>query len=63
LAELPKDKTIATFCASSVRAVMAFVYLKTAGFEDVKIVPEKLHELTINSMPPFVANNYETLKK
>lgn len=63
LDELPKDKTIATFCASSVRAVMAFVYLKTAGFEDVKIVTDKLHELTANFMPPFVANHYETLKK
>ena len=63
LAELPKDKTIATFCASSIRAVMAFVYLKAAGFEDVKIVPEKLQELTANFMPPFAAKHYEILKK
>lgn len=63
LAELPRDKTIAAFCASCVRAVMAFVYLKAAGFEDVKIVPDKLQELTANFMPPFAAKHYETLKK
>ncbi|WP_051305474.1 rhodanese-like domain-containing protein [Desulfogranum mediterraneum] len=62
LAELPRDKTIATFCASSIRAVMAFVYLRAAGFEDVKILPDKLQDLTTNFMPPFAAKHYETLK-
>ena len=63
LAELPKDKVIVTFCASSIRAVMAFVYLKAAGFNDVKILTDKLGDLTANFMPKFVANHYDTLKK
>lgn len=62
LSEVPKDKTIAAFCASSVRAVMAFVYLKNAGYEDVKIYMGKLDELAGSFMPPFVAKQYENLK-
>lgn len=63
LAELPKDKVIVAFCASSIRAVMAFVYLKAAGFDNVKILTDKLQDLTANFMPPFVAKHYDTLKK
>lgn len=63
LSELPRDKVIVTFCASSIRAVMAFVYLKAAGFENVKILTDKLQDLTANFMPPFVAKNYDILKK
>ena len=62
LSELPKDKTIVTFCASTVRAVMAFVYLKSSGFEDVRIYMGKLDDLTANFMPPFAAKHYDTLK-
>ncbi len=63
LAEVPRDKVIVAFCASSVRAVMAFVYLQAAGFKDVKILTDKLQDLTANFMPPFVAKHYDTLKK
>ena len=62
LNELPKDKLIVTFCASSVRAVMAFLYLKAAGFDQVKILMGKLGDLTSSFMPPFVAKNYDVLK-
>lgn len=63
LGELPKDKVILTFCASGVRAVMAFTYLQAAGFDQVKIYMGKLGDLTANFMPPFVAKNYETLSQ
>lgn len=63
LDEIPKDTIIATFCASCIRAVMAFVYLKALGFENVKILPDKLPELAANFMPPYAATHYETLKK
>ncbi len=62
LEELPRDKLIVPFCASSVRAVMAFTYLKAAGFENVKIFLGKLDDLTASFMPPFVAKHYDTLK-
>ncbi len=62
LNELPKDKLIVTFCASTIRAIMAFPYLQAAGYSNVKIFMGKIDELSINFMPPFVAKNYETLK-
>lgn len=62
IAELPEDKLIVTFCASSVRAVMAFFYLKAAGY-DTKIYLGKLNDLAASFMPPFVAKNYEILTK
>ena len=61
LADLPKDKLIVTFCASGVRAIMAFFYLKAAGY-DCKIYMGKLNDLTGNFMPPFVAKNYDNLR-
>ena len=63
LHELPKDKLIMTFCASSVRAIMAFPYLKAAGYDNVKMFVGKFGDLTTLFMPPFVAKNYEALKQ
>jgi len=36
--ELPKDKFIGVFCSSGVRSTIAFTYLKSDGYENVKIV-------------------------
>jgi rhodanese-related sulfurtransferase len=38
LSELPKDKFIGIFCSSGVRSAMALVYLKSIGFESVKMI-------------------------
>ena len=37
--EIPKDKTLGIFCSAGVRAIIIFVYLKSKGFENVKIIP------------------------
>ena len=39
LDEIPKDKTIGVFCSAGVRAVIIFIYLKSKGYSDVKIIP------------------------
>ncbi|GAF02448.1 rhodanese-like domain-containing protein [Saccharicrinis fermentans] len=36
--EIPKDKLIGVFCSAGVRAVIIFTYLKSKGYEQVKIV-------------------------
>ncbi|MGB9745419.1 MAG: rhodanese-like domain-containing protein [Bacteroidales bacterium] len=36
LGELPKDKLIGTLCSSATRSVMAYVFLYSKGFENVK---------------------------
>jgi len=38
LNELPKDKFIGIFCSSGVRSAMALLYLKSQGFENVKMI-------------------------
>lgn len=37
--EIPKDKTIGVFCSAGVRAVIIFVYLRSKGYQHVKIIP------------------------
>ncbi|HEK85692.1 MAG: rhodanese-like domain-containing protein [Candidatus Saccharicenans sp.] len=38
LNELPRDKFIGLFCSSGVRSSMAFIYLKSKGFENIRLV-------------------------
>ena len=44
--EIPKDKMIGVFCSSGVRCVIIFAYLKSKGFENVKILPGGYNNLT-----------------
>lgn len=36
--QLPKDKFIGVFCSSGVRSAITFAYLKSKGFETVKMI-------------------------
>ncbi|MFA6871507.1 MAG: rhodanese-like domain-containing protein [Bacteroidaceae bacterium] len=45
--EIPKDKTIGVFCSAGVRATIIFVYLKSKGYENVKII--------LGGYPPLMA--------
>lgn len=38
LNELPKDKSIGIFCSSGVRSAIGMAYLKSKGFENVKMI-------------------------
>jgi rhodanese-related sulfurtransferase len=40
LGEIPKDRTIGVFCSAGVRAAIIFVYLKSKGYGDVRILPD-----------------------
>jgi len=51
LHELPKDKFIGIFCSGGVRNVKAFIYLKSKGFENVKII-EGGYEKLVNALKP-----------
>lgn len=50
VSEIPKDKLVGVFCSSGVRSTMAYLYLRTLGFDNVKIVEggyaEMVEELT-----------------
>jgi len=56
LGPIPKDKTIAVFCSSETRAVIAYTFLLTKGY-DAKIVLEKLGELAEHFKPGYVRKN------
>ncbi|MBI9065774.1 MAG: rhodanese-like domain-containing protein [Salinivirgaceae bacterium] len=43
--ELPKNIFVGVFCSSGVRSTMAFAYLKSKGYENVKIIEGGYHEL------------------
>ncbi|MBI9053316.1 MAG: rhodanese-like domain-containing protein [Bacteroidales bacterium] len=36
--EIPKDKLIGVFCSAGVRATIIFIYLKSMGYNNVKII-------------------------
>lgn len=38
LSDIPKDKIIGLFCASGVRIAIAYLYLKTSGYENITML-------------------------
>ena len=44
LSELPEDKLLCLFCAGKLKAAMAYIYLKSKGVDNVKILAATLEE-------------------
>lgn len=36
--EIPRDKIVGVFCSSSVRSTMVYLYLRSLGFDNIKII-------------------------
>lgn len=51
LNELPRDKFIGIFCSSGVRSAIAFAYIKSNGFENVRIIEGGYAQLTEALLP------------
>jgi len=49
--QLPKDKFIGIFCSSGVRSAITFAYLKSKGFEHVKMIEGGYTQLMEAVMP------------
>jgi len=49
--EIPKDKFIGVFCSSGIRCVMIFLYLKSKGFEQVRMLEGGYTKLLPALMP------------
>jgi rhodanese-related sulfurtransferase len=45
LDELPKDKFFITFCFNGARCILAYAFLRTQGFDEVKALEGKLEDL------------------
>ena len=51
LNEIPKDKFIGIFCSSGIRCTMIFLYLKSKGFNQIKILEGGYNNLLSALMP------------
>ena len=51
LNEIPRDKLVATFCSGGDRAGVAFAYLQTMGFNNVRILKATYTELMAEFLP------------
>ncbi len=51
LDELPKDKFYITFCFNGARCILAYAFLRTKGFDEVKALEGKLEDLA-HAMSP-----------
>ncbi|MBN2158996.1 MAG: rhodanese-like domain-containing protein [Spirochaetes bacterium] len=49
--EIPQDKIIGIFCSSGVRSTMVYLYLRTLGFENVRIIEGGYAELSDEFKP------------
>ncbi len=49
--QLPKDKFIGVFCSSGVRSAISMAYLKSKGFENVKMIEGGYTQLMEALMP------------
>lgn len=49
--EIPRDKIVGIFCSSGVRSTMVYLYLRTLGFDNVKIIEGGYAEL-VNEFKP-----------
>ncbi|MBN2436916.1 MAG: rhodanese-like domain-containing protein [Spirochaetes bacterium] len=45
LSEIPRGKSVGIFCSSGVRSTMSYFYLRTAGYDNVKIIEGGYSEL------------------
>jgi len=49
--EIPHDKIVGVFCSSGVRSTMVYLYLRTLGFENVRIIEGGYAELVSEFKP------------
>ena len=56
LSSIPKDKLVATFCPSRIRGAIAYAYLVSEGFDNVKVLATTIGELVESVKPEFVKN-------
>ncbi len=49
--ELPKDKLIAVFCPGKIRAGLAYAFLRTKGFKEVKVLNASLDDIASLERP------------
>lgn len=49
--EIPRDKIVGIFCSSGTRSTMVYLYLRSLGFENVRIAPSSYDAITNQLLP------------
>lgn len=49
--EIPRDRTVGVFCSSGSRSVMVYLYLRSLGYEKVRIAPSHYDAITSLLLP------------
>jgi len=60
LNELHRDKFIGIFCSSGVRCTIAFAYLKSKDFENVKVIEGGYEQFVAALMPGKIYKHIQT---
>ena len=50
-AEIPRDKTVGVFCSAGTRSTIVYFYLRSLGYENVRIAPSNYDAITSQLMP------------
>jgi rhodanese-related sulfurtransferase len=51
LNEIPRDKTIGAFCSAGTRSTMTYMYLRSKGYDKVRIAPSTYDAITNLLLP------------
>jgi len=49
--EIPRDQTVGVFCSAGTRSTIVYAYLRSIGYEDVRIAPSNYDALTSLLLP------------
>lgn len=50
-AEIPRDQTVGIFCSAGTRSTFVYLYLRSLGYENVRIAPSNYDAITSQLMP------------
>ncbi len=63
LEEIPRNKNIGIFCSSGFRSTIVYLYLKTKGFENIRIIEGGYAELAAELKPGKLIKQLSKNKK
>ena len=49
--EIPRDKTVGVFCSAGTRSTIIYIYLRSLGYENVRIAPSSYDAITSLLLP------------
>ncbi|MBN1147990.1 MAG: rhodanese-like domain-containing protein [Anaerolineales bacterium] len=49
--EIPRDKTVGVFCSAGARSTIVYLYLRSLGYENVRIAPSNYDAITSQLLP------------